>query len=81
MAPVVFSEHESYPAIADVTSDFVYLRLQKGKDTIKTGYPPKALDAWAERLKSSRRAKCRRTCRRSIRRRLQRRRRATCSPM
>ena len=50
MAPV-FSEHETYPAIADVTSDFVYLRLQKGDDTIKTGYPPKDLDAWAKRLR------------------------------
>jgi uncharacterized protein YecE (DUF72 family) len=49
--PVVFSEHQSYPAIADVTGDFVYARLQKGKETVKTGYPPKALDAWAERLK------------------------------
>jgi uncharacterized protein YecE (DUF72 family) len=50
MAPV-FSEHETYPAIADITGDFVYLRLQKGKDTIKTGYPPKELDAWAKRLR------------------------------
>jgi uncharacterized protein YecE (DUF72 family) len=49
--PVVFSEHESYPAIADVTGDFIYARLQKGKETVRTGYPPKALDAWAERLK------------------------------
>ncbi|MBN8908374.1 MAG: DUF72 domain-containing protein, partial [Rhodospirillales bacterium] len=48
---VVFAEHETYPAIADVTADFVYLRLQKGEDTIDTGYPPPALDAWAERLK------------------------------
>jgi len=48
---VVCAEHATYPGIADVTSDFVYLRLQKGKDTIKTGYPPKELDAWAERLK------------------------------
>ena len=47
---VVCAEHETYPGIADVTSDFVYLRLQKGKDTIKTGYPPKELDAWAEAL-------------------------------
>ena len=47
---LVFSEHETYPAIADITGDFVYLRLQKGKDTIKTGYPPKELDAWAKRL-------------------------------
>jgi uncharacterized protein YecE (DUF72 family) len=48
--PVVFAEHASYPAIADVTGDFVYVRLQKGKDSIKTAYPPKDLDAWAERL-------------------------------
>jgi uncharacterized protein YecE (DUF72 family) len=50
--PVVFAEHASYPAIADVTGDFVYVRLQKGKDSIKTAYPPKSLDAWAERLRS-----------------------------
>src|SRR5262249_47291991 len=48
--PVVFAEHETYPAIADVTGDFVYARLQKGDDGIATGYPPAALDAWAGRL-------------------------------
>jgi len=48
--PVVFAEHGSYPAIADVVGDFVYARLQKGNDEIKTCYPPKQLDAWAERL-------------------------------
>jgi uncharacterized protein YecE (DUF72 family) len=48
---VCFSEHATYPAIPDVTSDFVYARLQKGEDTIKTGYPPKALDGWAARAK------------------------------
>ena len=47
---VVFSEHKTYPAIADVTADFVYARLQKGDDDIATGYPPKSLDAWAKRL-------------------------------
>ena len=47
---VVYTEHETYPAIADVTADFVYARLQKGEDTIPTAYPPKELDAWAERL-------------------------------
>ena len=46
---VVYADHANYPAIADVTGDFVYARLQKGKDTIPTGYPPKELDAWAER--------------------------------
>ena len=48
--PVVFAEHGSYPAIADVAGDFVYARLQKGNDDIKTCYPPKLLDAWARRL-------------------------------
>jgi uncharacterized protein YecE (DUF72 family) len=47
---VVYSEHETYPEIADPTADFVYLRLQKGEDTIETGYPKKDLDAWAKRL-------------------------------
>ncbi|MBV9262314.1 MAG: DUF72 domain-containing protein [Pseudolabrys sp.] len=49
---VVFAEHETYPAIADVTSDFVYARLQKGEERLKTGYPPKALDAWAKRAET-----------------------------
>jgi len=47
--PIVFAEHASYPAIADVTGDFIYARLQKGKDEMKAGYAPKALDAWAKR--------------------------------
>jgi len=49
---VVYSEHETYPEIADPTADFVYLRLQKGQDTIATGYPKKDLDAWARRLET-----------------------------
>ena len=47
--PVVFAEHATYPSIPDPVGDFVYLRLQKGKDDIATGYPPKELDAWAKR--------------------------------
>jgi uncharacterized protein YecE (DUF72 family) len=49
--PVVFSEHETYPAIADVTGDFLYLRLQKGDDSIPTAYPDDAIAAWAQRLR------------------------------
>lgn len=48
---VVYTDHVRYPSIADVTSDFVYARLQKGKDKIKTGYPPKEISAWAKRAK------------------------------
>jgi uncharacterized protein YecE (DUF72 family) len=49
---VVFAEHHDYPAIADLTGDFVYARLQKGDDAISTAYPPAALDAWAERVRA-----------------------------
>jgi uncharacterized protein YecE (DUF72 family) len=47
--PVVFAEHDTYPAIADPAGDFIYARLQKGDDTVATGYPPRELDAWAKR--------------------------------
>jgi uncharacterized protein YecE (DUF72 family) len=49
---VVYAEHAKYPGIPDVTADFVYARLQRGKDDIPTAYPPKALDAWAERAET-----------------------------
>ena len=50
--PVVFAEHATYPAIADITGDFVYARLQKGNEKLKAGYPPNALDQWAKRAQS-----------------------------
>jgi uncharacterized protein YecE (DUF72 family) len=49
--PVVFTDHATYPSLADLTGDFVYARLQKGQDTIPTAYPAKGLDAWARRLR------------------------------
>ena len=48
---VVFTDHATYPSLADVTGDFVYARLQRGQDTIPTAYPAKELDAWASRLR------------------------------
>jgi uncharacterized protein YecE (DUF72 family) len=48
--PVVYADHGKYPAIADITGDFVYARLQTGKDTVKTAYPPKQIDEWAGRF-------------------------------
>jgi uncharacterized protein YecE (DUF72 family) len=50
--PVVFTDHVKYPNMADITGDFVYARLQRGKDTVPTAYAPKELDAWAGRLRS-----------------------------
>jgi uncharacterized protein YecE (DUF72 family) len=49
--PVVFTDHVTYPSLADVTGDFIYTRLQRGEDSIPTAYPAKDLDAWARRLK------------------------------
>jgi uncharacterized protein YecE (DUF72 family) len=50
-AATVFTDHATYPSFADVTADFVYARLQKGKDSNPTAYPAKELDAWAGRLR------------------------------
>lgn len=49
---ICYAEHDTYTEIADITGDFVYARLQKGDETLKAGYSPKALDAWAERAKT-----------------------------
>ncbi len=50
--PVVYAEHEKYPAIADPIGDFVYARLQKGVDDIPTAYPPQEIAAWARRAEA-----------------------------
>lgn len=49
---IVFADHATYPAIADVTGDFVYARLQTGNDKIPTAYKPAALNQWAARAKT-----------------------------
>jgi uncharacterized protein YecE (DUF72 family) len=49
---VVFADSDDYPAIADVTADFVYARLQRSQQKLATGYPPADLDAWAARAKT-----------------------------
>ncbi|MEO7325280.1 MAG: DUF72 domain-containing protein [Dokdonella sp.] len=47
----VFTDSSEYPSLADVTGDFVYLRLMRSEAPIATGYPEKSLDAWAERAR------------------------------
>jgi uncharacterized protein YecE (DUF72 family) len=46
------SENFDYPLIADVTADFVYARLMKGRDEVETGYESADLDAWSTRFRS-----------------------------
>ncbi len=48
----VLVESDKHPLIADLTSDFVYCRLQKTAEKVPTGYPPAALDAWATRART-----------------------------
>jgi uncharacterized protein YecE (DUF72 family) len=43
----VFTDSPKFPSFADTTGDFVYARLMDAKATLKAGYAPKALDAWA----------------------------------
>ena len=48
---VVFADSADYPAIADVTGDFVYARLENAEERFVAGYAPHALDDWAEAAK------------------------------
>lgn len=48
----VCADHHEYPMFADVTTDFVYARLQKGTDETPTCYPPGDIDLWAKRLET-----------------------------
>src|SRR5262249_41433635 len=48
---VVVVESDKHPLIADATGDFVYARLQRTWEKEKAGYPPRALERWAERAR------------------------------
>ena len=80
--PVVFTDHATYPSLADATGNFIYARLQKGKDSIPTAYPPKETRRRGPTAcRPGREARRRWICRRPIRRtRRKRPRRATSSP-
>ncbi len=44
---IVFAESDTYPAIADVTADFAYARLENAVEDEPAGYSPADLDRWA----------------------------------
>jgi uncharacterized protein YecE (DUF72 family) len=48
---VVLVDSAKHPLFADVTSDFVYARLQRTEAKVTTGYSPAALDTWARRAR------------------------------
>lgn len=45
---VVTAESDDYACFDEQTADFSYARLQRSVEKLKNGYPPKALDHWAE---------------------------------
>ncbi|MBX3593665.1 DUF72 domain-containing protein [Sphingomonas sp.] len=50
-AAIVFADSPDYPAIADVTADFVYTRLERGADDNPLCYPEGEIDRWADAAK------------------------------
>jgi uncharacterized protein YecE (DUF72 family) len=48
---VAYADSDEYPAIADVTADFVYGRLQRSREEHETGYSAAELDEWAARAR------------------------------
>ena len=50
--PVVYADADNFPAIADVTGDFIYARLQRSSEDEPTGYSPETLDRWAGRFQA-----------------------------
>ena len=50
--PVVYADAEKFPAVPDVTGDFVYARLQRSSEDEPAGYAAEALDRWAERFRA-----------------------------
>lgn len=43
---IVYADSATYPAIADVTGDFVYARLENAVEHEPTGYTPAEIDRW-----------------------------------
>ncbi|CAN5272328.1 DUF72 domain-containing protein [soil metagenome] len=48
---IVYADSADYPAIADVTGDFVYARLENAVEDEPAGYTPAELDRWARAAK------------------------------
>jgi uncharacterized protein YecE (DUF72 family) len=48
---ICLADSDKYPMIADLSADFVYVRLQCAAAALETGYPPTAIAAWGERAR------------------------------
>lgn len=50
-AAIVYADHADFPEIDEPTADFTYARLMRTAASVKTGYKPAQLDAWAKRAR------------------------------
>ncbi|WP_454690658.1 DUF72 domain-containing protein [Achromobacter aloeverae] len=48
----VYTDNPAFPSLPDLTADFVYARLMCANARLRAGYPPRELDAWAERARA-----------------------------
>jgi len=46
---IVLSDSPKYPLLADVSADFIYMRLQRTNEKVATGYTTKEIATWAKR--------------------------------
>ncbi len=51
-AATVCTDSDAYPALADLTGDFVYARLMRTVSEEPTGYAPAAMAGWAKRVRT-----------------------------
>ena len=65
--PVVFTDHATYPSLADLPGDFVYARLQKGRTRYRLPIRRRNSMPGPSVCEPGHPAKCRTTCRESIR--------------
>lgn len=49
---LVFSHSGDWPYVEEITAGFVYIRLHGKPDTYASGYGPKTLDGWADRVRN-----------------------------
>jgi uncharacterized protein YecE (DUF72 family) len=49
---IVFAESDSFPEIAEQTTDFTYARLMRSHESVETGYRAPQLDHWAQQAKA-----------------------------
>jgi uncharacterized protein YecE (DUF72 family) len=52
VALVVADTARRWPLMEDVTAEFVYVRLHGDKELYVSGYTPKAIDSWAEKVEA-----------------------------